>query len=155
MFLALVIFNLQDKTSSNTRKWSIYLACTKCKVVRVFVKKMNRKGDKSDKIHASRSRKRKFHGNRYSVKQETSWCVWRRCESKGKLIMYKRNAPLTPAIQNAIKPAYEDLSKHDLQQRCLAGNIQNNNESFNGLHFASKHLYCGKKPFKLLHILLQ
>lgn len=81
----------------------------------------------------------------------TSWCAWRRCESEGKLDVYKHDAPLTPAVQNVIKPVYEDLSKPDLLQRCLGGNTQNNNESFNGLlwHFAPKYIYCGKKTVEM------
>ncbi|KZC14695.1 hypothetical protein WN55_07192, partial [Dufourea novaeangliae] len=45
-------------------------------------------------------------------------------------------------LVQVIKPIYTDLSQDNLLERCLGGNTQNNNESFNGLlwHFAPKFL---------------
>ncbi|XP_017792762.1 PREDICTED: uncharacterized protein LOC108574649 [Habropoda laboriosa] len=69
-----------------------------------------------------------------------SWCSWSRTEAKGTLENYNHEEPLCKAVQDAIKPIYQDLSSPDLLERCLGGNTQNNNESYNGFlwHFAPK-----------------
>ena len=50
-----------------------------------------------------------------------------------------------------VKKVYEELSSEDLLKRCLGGNIQNNNESFNSLvwNFAPKHHFTGKKVLEI------
>lgn len=85
----------------------------------------------------------------------TSWCAWRRAEAEGKLENFTHDPPLSKKVQQIIKPIYEDLSKDELLERCLGGNTQNNNESYNGLlwHFAPKHLYNGVKTIEIANYL--
>lgn len=89
--------------------------------------------------------------HKYCPTGSTSSCSWRRAEAEGTLNDYTHDAPLTDKVQEIIKPIYENLSNDELLERCLGGNTQNNNESFNGLlwHFAPKHLYCGVKTIKI------
>lgn len=52
-----------------------------------------------------------------------------------------RQVYLDPEVEEeALKPIYEDLSRHELLDRCKGSNTQNN-ESYNGLlwHFSPKH----------------
>lgn len=37
--------------------------------------------------------------------------------------------PLDPEVEKGLKPIYEDLSGHELLDRCKGSNTQNNNES--------------------------
>ena len=50
-----------------------------------------------------------------------------------------------------VTKVYEELSSEDLLKRCLGGNTQNNNESFNSLvwNFAPKHHFTGKKVLEI------
>ena len=79
-----------------------------------------------------------------------SWCSWRRAEAKGALDNYTHDPPLTELVQQVIKPIYTNLSQHELIERCLVGNTQNNNESFNQLiwHFTPNIYTLGQKQLK-------
>lgn len=59
-----------------------------------------------------------------------SWCKWRIAEAEKTLDEFDHEAPLHRDVKNAIKPI-NDLSFRDLLKRCLGGDTQNNNESFN------------------------
>lgn len=74
--------------------------------------------------------------HKYCPAGSTSWCSWRRAKAEGTLNDYTHDAPLTDKVQEIIKPIYENLSNDELLERCLGGNTQNNNESFNGLTMA-------------------
>lgn len=86
-----------------------------------------------------------------------SWCKYNRAKAeKANMKSFKHDyLPLDPAVQDAIKPIYEDLSNKELLDRCKGGNTQNNNESYNGLlwHFAPKHLHNGAKTVQLANSL--
>jgi len=77
-----------------------------------------------------------------------SWCKWQQAAANEELNQFRHDKPpLTPAVQAAIRPIYEELSKDELLHRCLGSETQNNNESLNSLiwTFAPKHLYSGPK----------
>ncbi|GFW22397.1 uncharacterized protein TNCV_1431491 [Trichonephila clavipes] len=59
--------------------------------------------------------------------------------------------PLHPDVQKEILPIYKDLSKDDSLERCLGGQTQNANESFNSTiwRLAPKHLLSGLKIVEL------
>ncbi|XP_050526570.1 uncharacterized protein LOC126897202 [Daktulosphaira vitifoliae] len=81
-----------------------------------------------------------------------SWCAYRRAEAEGMLSKFKHDyLPLDPEVEKGLKPIYEDLSRHELLDRCKGSNTQNNNESYNGLlwHFSPKHLHNGLKTIEL------
>lgn len=63
-----------------------------------------------------------------------SWCKWRVAEALDELDTFRHSAPPLPQdVLEILKPIYEELSRRDLLERCLGGNIQNNNESLNSL----------------------
>ncbi|XP_071575445.1 uncharacterized protein [Temnothorax nylanderi] len=79
---------------------------------------------------------------------EDSWCKWQQAAAKGELNKFRHDKPpLTPEVQAAIKPVYEDLSREELLTRCLGAETQNSNKSLNSLiwTFAPKHLHSGAK----------
>lgn len=60
-----------------------------------------------------------------------SWCDWQKCQATKEQYKFKSGFP--PKISEAIKPAYEDLTKPEFLERCLGAYSQNANESFNRL----------------------
>jgi len=76
---------------------------------------------------------------------ENSWCKWRIAEATGRLADFHHEPALYDSIKKAILSVYVTLSSDDLLQRCIGGNIQNDNENFNACiwKLASKHLHCG------------
>lgn len=76
-----------------------------------------------------------------------SWCKWRKNEAENILDEFNHKPPFHKDVEDAIKPIYNDLSSRELLERCLGGNTQNNNESFNSTvwRLAPKHLHCGSK----------
>ena len=60
-----------------------------------------------------------------------SWCKYQKARAKNMLSNYKHPPALAMNVQKVLKPIYEDLTNANLLNRCLGGNIQNNNESFN------------------------
>ena len=77
---------------------------------------------------------------------EDSWCKWKKAEA----LVTEPEAHLPsshPDVQKEILPIYEDLSRVDLLERCLGGQTQNTNESFNSTiwRLAPKHLQSGLK----------
>lgn len=64
---------------------------------------------------------------------EKSWCSWQKAKALNQLADYKHKPSMKITVFNAIKPAYEELSRDDLLNRCLGGYTQNNNESFNSV----------------------
>lgn len=80
-----------------------------------------------------------------------SWCTWRKAEALNQLGEYKHPPPLSAQVQDMLRPIYADLSSDDLLERCLGGNTQNNNESFNSVlwSMAPKHIFCTAKTIEL------
>lgn len=63
-----------------------------------------------------------------------SWCKWQRTKAtstKKALKNFKHTSSIPPAIMEAIKPIYTDLTDRNLLQKCVGGFTQNSNESFN------------------------
>ena len=80
-----------------------------------------------------------------------SWCKWRQAEALNELHEYEHPPPLCAAVQDLLLPIYKDLSSDDLLGRCLGGNTQNNNETFNSVlwRIAPKHIFCTGKTIEL------
>lgn len=80
-----------------------------------------------------------------------SWCSWRRAEAENTLDKYKHEPPLHAEVEDCLRPIFESLSSKDLLERCLGGETQNSNESFNSTvwRFAPKHLHCGAKTIEI------
>lgn len=62
---------------------------------------------------------------------DEAWCKYKQCTKENKLYTHKNS--LDPAIIEAIKPVFDNLSKPDLLKKCLHGRTQNVNESFNAV----------------------
>lgn len=67
------------------------------------------------------------------------------------------NFPLSGAVQEVIKPIYEDLCSESLLERCLRSKTQNNNESLNSLislsTFAPKHIHAGTHTIEIVNFI--
>ena len=89
--------------------------------------------------------------HQYCPAGESSWCKYRKAEAKQTLKDFKHPPALSEDVQEVLKPIYEDLTKDELLERCLGGNTQNNNESFNATvwSMAPKHTFSGKKIVKI------
>ena len=89
--------------------------------------------------------------HQYCPAGESSWCKYRKAEAKQTLKDFKHAPALSDDVQEVLKPIYEDLTKDELLERCLGGNTQNNNESFNATvwSMAPKHTFSGKKIVKI------
>lgn len=63
--------------------------------------------------------------------RKASWCKYNKAlELKQP---YSHELSLSEAVLLAIKPTYQDLAKPDLLKKCLHGQTQNLNESFNNV----------------------
>lgn len=67
-----------------------------------------------------------------------SWCQYNKSLHNGS--KYKNKHSIAPAIMEAIKPVFRDLSSEDLLKKCLHGRSQNMNESLNHLIWCRIHL---------------
>lgn len=76
-----------------------------------------------------------------------SWCKYKIAVKNNSVHKFKHPPALAQDVQEVLKPIYDDLTKQELLERCLGGNTQNNNESFNNCVWskAPKHIFCGKK----------
>ncbi|CAH2088980.1 unnamed protein product [Euphydryas editha] len=76
-----------------------------------------------------------------------SWCKYKIAVKNNSVHKFKHPPALAKDVQEVLKPIYDDLTKQELLERCLGGNTQNNNESFNNCvwSMAPKHIFCGKK----------
>ena len=68
--------------------------------------------------------------------KESEWCKMRAAEKTGLPFQEKPGLPV--AVQEAIKPIFQDLSKPELLQKCLHGHTQNSNEAIN--QFLWRHI---------------
>lgn len=75
-----------------------------------------------------------------------SWCKYKKAVRDKTVKSFKHPPALAEDVQEILKPIYEDLTKQELLERCLGGNTQNNNESFNNCVWAMapKHVFSGK-----------
>lgn len=62
---------------------------------------------------------------------ENSWCGYKKAQSLNQTYSHKNSLP--EAVLLAIKPIFRDLSKPQLLKKCLHGQTQNPNESFNSV----------------------
>lgn len=76
-----------------------------------------------------------------------SWCKYKKAVKNNTAHKFKHPPALAEDVQEVLKPIYDDLTKQELLERCLGGNTQNNNESFNKCvwSMAPKHIFSGKK----------
>ena len=65
-----------------------------------------------------------------------SWCKYKKAVRDKTVKSFKHPPALAQDVQEILKPIYEDLTKQELLERCLGGNTQNNNESFNNCVWA-------------------
>nr|XP_046489071.1 uncharacterized protein LOC124222295 [Neodiprion pinetum] len=74
-----------------------------------------------------------------------SWCKYQQLKAENQESTYEHPVTFDEQVTNLIKPVYETLASDDLLKRCLGGNTQNNNESFNHCvwNFAPKHTFTG------------
>ncbi|CAH2105036.1 unnamed protein product [Euphydryas editha] len=80
-----------------------------------------------------------------------TWCKYKITVKNNSVHKFKHPPALAKDVQEVLKPIYDDLTKQELLERCLGGNTQNNNESFNNCvwSMAPKHIFCGKKIVKI------
>lgn len=67
----------------------------------------------------------------YCPVDSQSWCKWRKSEAENTLDEFNHEPPLYKDVEDAIKPIYNDLSSKELLEKCLGGDTQNSNKSFN------------------------
>lgn len=74
-----------------------------------------------------------------------SWCPYQKAKASKKVYKHVNSVP--PAIMDAIKDIFKDLSMPNLLQKCLGGQTQNSNESLNALiwKFCPKTSGSGKQ----------
>lgn len=80
-----------------------------------------------------------------------SWCDYNRAKSDGNIENFTHKKSLPPAVLQAIKPVFTDLSKEELLQKCVGGFTQNPNESLNNIIWKNvpKNVYCGNKTLEI------
>lgn len=80
-----------------------------------------------------------------------SWCKYQQLKAENQESTYEHPVTFDEQVINLIKPVYETLASDDLLKRCLGGNTQNNNESFNHCvwNFAPKHTFTGKNVLEI------
>lgn len=80
-----------------------------------------------------------------------SWCKYLKHKAEKPEEPYVHPVTFDEITTELVKKVYEELSSEDLLKRCLGGNTQNNNESFNSLvwNFAPKHHFTGKKVLEI------
>jgi hypothetical protein len=64
---------------------------------------------------------------------------------------FKHSNSLPVAVMDAIKPVFEELSKHDLLERCVGGYTQNANECLNSMicRIAPKGVFVGRETIEM------
>lgn len=62
-------------------------------------------------------------------KCDISWCKYLKAQAEKQT--FKHDPALSKEVQEIVEPIFESLTEPELLQRCLGGNNQNNNESFN------------------------
>jgi len=67
----------------------------------------------------------------YCPEGANSWCEYQRLKVEKKESTFEHPVIFDEETIKLLKSVYDDLSNDDLLRRCLGGNTQNNNESFN------------------------
>ena len=60
-----------------------------------------------------------------------SWCPYQRAVHEGTVTEYKHKNNIPKVIMEVIKPTFKKLVATELLRKCMRGQMQNNNESFN------------------------
>lgn len=69
----------------------------------------------------------------YHMLCDISWCKYLKAKEEGVLYDHEKHSHLAPAIMDVIKPIFRDLANPKLLEKCLHGQTQNANESFNNV----------------------
>ncbi|KAJ4425814.1 hypothetical protein ANN_27440 [Periplaneta americana] len=79
---------------------------------------------------------------------EDCWCGYNKASVTGNKYSHQHSLP--PAVMDEIKPIFRDLSNQELLKKCLHGNTQNPNESFNHCIWERipKTVFVGLKTLK-------
>lgn len=81
-------------------------------------------------FHCCSSAKKPMHGQCPTGAE--SWCKYQQCAATGKRFSEKSKG-LPESIINTVKPVYMELCDNKLLKKCLHGQTQNANESFNNV----------------------
>ncbi|XP_047126728.1 uncharacterized protein LOC124807953 [Hydra vulgaris] len=68
--------------------------------------------------------------HKFCPRNVNSWCMWQSNKLTGKST-YKAKLNIPLAINEILKPIFQDLSRDELLSKCLHGQTQNNNEAIN------------------------
>lgn len=99
-------------------------------------------------FHVCSSEGRNFHT--YCPKSSDSWCQYQR-DQHNNTNLHKPGPGLDDDVIKEVKPIYSDLTKDQELSKCLHGQTQNANESFNATIWdrAPKANYCALSTLKL------
>lgn len=64
---------------------------------------------------------------------DIAWCKYKQAQASKKTYNHNSHFHLAPAIMEALRPIFKDLSHPTLLEKCLHGKTQNPNESFHNL----------------------
>ena len=96
----------------------------------------------------SSSKENSYHN--YCPSGKDSWCVYQRDKANG-TNEYVPGPGLSMNVIKHVKPIFKDLGNPDLLSKCLNGQNQNQNESFNAMIWkrVPKSTYVGMTQFQL------
>ena len=80
-----------------------------------------------------------------------SWCKYQRAVAVNELEDFHHNKTLPAAVMDAIRPVFVQMTSVCLLKRCLGGQTQNSNESFNHILWkvCPKNIFVGLDTLKL------
>ena len=78
------------------------------------------------------------------------WCKWQN-DQINRTQTFKKKINLPNATKTVIEPIFRDLSSDELLMKCLHGQTQNCNESFNGVLWSKcpKQVFVGKDTLEI------
>ena len=99
-------------------------------------------------FHCASSKSQNFHN--YCPQGKSSWCVYQRDKANG-TNNYVPGPGLSMNVIKHVKPIFKDLGNAELLSKCLHGQTQNQNESFNAMIWKRipKTTYVGLDQFEL------
>lgn len=88
--------------------------------------------------------------HRFCPRTEDTWCKWQCDQLKG-TSKYKSTISVPKWIHDIIKPIFTQLSSDELLSKCLHGETQNTNESFNAVVWSRcpKSVFVTKSTFEM------